>query len=122
MSIEIQKPYSLLELIKYAYYDTVKELWDSKLDNMVLFVSENTDSICTDTIIYLDYINPDINSSNADGYSEFVLQNNLEILCLGDIFLDVIDFYKNQKADFNYNELIISLEHYLSKDDFLDFD
>lgn len=86
MILEIQKPYSLLYLLKYAYKDPVKEIWDSVLDNMVLFVKENTKNINEDTIIYLDYINPEINSDNIEGYSEFVLKSNLEILCLGGFF------------------------------------
>lgn len=121
MILEIQKPYSLLYLLKYAYKDPVKEIWDSVLDNMVLFVKENTKNINEDTIIYLDYINPEINSDNIEGYSEFVLKSNLEILCLGDIFLDVVDFYKEQKNCFEATELIKSLEYYLDNDDFLDF-
>lgn len=122
MNLEIQKPYSLLYLLKYAYKDPIKNIWDSILDNMVLFIAENTKNINEDTIVYLDYINPEINSDNIEGYSKFVLESNLEILCLGDIFLDVIDFYKEQRDYFESTELIKSLEYYLNNDDFLDFD
>lgn len=101
--------------------DTVKEIWDILSDNMVLFVAENTKNINEDTIIYLDYINPEINLDNMEGYSKFVLENNLEILCLGDIFLDVVDFYKEQRNYFESTELIKSLEYYLDNDDFFRF-
>ena len=91
MEIKIQTQYALSELIDFAYYEKVDEVWDSQLDGMAIFTSSNQTELKPETPVYLDYINPELNKDNVEGYSSFVIRNNLDILCLGEIFLDVID-------------------------------
>ena len=120
MEIKIQTQYALSELIDFAYYEKVDEVWDSQLDGMAIFTSSNQTELKPETPVYLDYINPELYKDNVEGYSSFVIRNNLDILCLGEIFLDVIDFYKTQKSNLDYNLVIRSLTYYLEKDDFLE--
>lgn len=120
MEINIQTQYSLLHLIKFAYFEKVDNVWDSELDGMAIFVLNNEDPLDAETKVFLDYINPDKYQDNPEGYSSFIIENNLDILCLGSIFLDVIDFYKSQKLGLDSNLIIESLKYYLEEDDFLD--
>ena len=56
MEIKIQTQYALSELIDFAYYEKVDEVWDSQLDGMAIFTSSNQTELKPETPVYLDYI------------------------------------------------------------------
>ena len=66
MEINIQTQYSLLHLIKFAYFEKVENVWDSKLDGMAIFVLNNEDPLDAETKVFLDYINPDRTYDNLN--------------------------------------------------------
>lgn len=63
----------------------------------------------------------DIGESDNEILPDFVYHNKLNYMCSDENIQDVVDLAFRQYADISFSQLITALNHYLEKDDFLDF-
>ncbi|WP_426479028.1 DUF7716 domain-containing protein [Chryseobacterium sp. CBSDS_008] len=63
----------------------------------------------------------DIGENDNEILPDFVFHNKLNYLCSDENIQDVVDLAFRQCADVTSSQLIKALNHYLKKDDFLDF-
>lgn len=76
------------------------------------------DNLTVDTVCYVDHYPQEENE--RDYYSEFVNNNNLQLICSGENFFNVVSLCYEQKEDATVDEIVKCLNHYLEEDDFLD--
>ncbi|MDW9378651.1 hypothetical protein [Chryseobacterium sp. JV558] len=63
----------------------------------------------------------DIGGNDSEILPDFVYHNKLNYICSDENIQDVVDLAFRQHADVTSFQLIEALNHYLEKDDFLDF-
>ncbi|REC60950.1 hypothetical protein DRF65_18095 [Chryseobacterium pennae] len=63
----------------------------------------------------------DIGENDNEILPDFVYHNKLSYMCSDENIQDVVDLAFRQYADITSFQLITALNHYLEKDDFLDF-
>ncbi|MBP2615149.1 hypothetical protein [Chryseobacterium jejuense] len=63
----------------------------------------------------------DIGDNDNEILPDFVYHNKLNYMCSDENIQDVVDLAFRQYADVSFSQLITALNHYLEKDDFLDF-
>ncbi|CAD0219350.1 hypothetical protein FW781_03820 (plasmid) [Chryseobacterium panacisoli] len=63
----------------------------------------------------------DIGENDNEILPDFVFQNKLNYMCSDENIQDVVDLAFRQYAGVTSSQLIDALNHYLEKDDFLDF-
>ncbi|MDR4951109.1 hypothetical protein REB14_02790 [Chryseobacterium sp. ES2] len=63
----------------------------------------------------------DIGENDNEILPDFVFHNKLHYICSDENIQDVVDLAFRQHADVTSSQLITALNHYLEKDDFLDF-
>lgn len=63
----------------------------------------------------------DIGEHDNEILPDFVFHNKLHYMCSDENIQDVVDLAFRQRADISSSQLITALNHYLEKDDFLDF-
>ncbi|MDR6372239.1 hypothetical protein J2795_003102 [Chryseobacterium bernardetii] len=63
----------------------------------------------------------DIGGNDNEILPDFVFHNKLHYMCSDENIQDVVDLAITQQADVTSSQLIMALNHYLEKDDFLDF-
>jgi len=63
----------------------------------------------------------DIGENDNEILPDFVFHNKLHYMCSDENIQDVVDLAFRQRADITYPQLIAALNHYLEKDNFLDF-
>ncbi|RXM38330.1 hypothetical protein BOQ62_17285 [Chryseobacterium sp. CH21] len=63
----------------------------------------------------------DIGENDNEILPDFVFHNKLNYMCSDENIQDVVDLAFTQCADVTPSQLITALNHYLEKDDFLDF-
>lgn len=117
--LEFQKVYTfndILEYLRNIYKDT-KSLYD---DNNSWCIYSNTNEISLGTICYLeDY--PEINDEDEEFYSQFIVDNALELICYDETIQDVLISALNQNKDLSNLDLLNALNYYLEHDNFIYF-
>lgn len=63
----------------------------------------------------------DIGEEDKEILPDFVYHNKLNYMCSDENIQDVVDLAFRQSADITSSQLIVALNHYLEKDNFLDF-
>ncbi|UKB81407.1 hypothetical protein [Chryseobacterium sp. MEBOG07] len=63
----------------------------------------------------------DIGEDDSESLPDFVFHNKLKYMCSDENIQDVVDLAFRQRAEVTCSQLITALNHYLEKDDFLDF-
>lgn len=63
----------------------------------------------------------DIGGNDNEILPDFVYHNKLNYMCSDENIQDVVDLAFRQRTDITSSQLITALNHYLEKDDFLDF-
>lgn len=58
--------------------------------------------------------------NDEEVYPEFVNTNSLNVLCTGDVFIDVYDALESEKENFTKNDFIRALNYYLENDEFIE--
>ena len=71
------------------------------------------------TVCYLDN-GPKI-IDGKEVFPDFVNENGLDILCSGDVFMDVYDDLDERYPNFTKDQLIDALNYYMDNDDYIEF-
>lgn len=88
------------------------------LDEICLYSPDSSELISKSTLIYLDEY-PDEDEVGDDLFSAFVVDNNLELLCSGELFKDVLDNLQHQGAELSVESIIAAANFYLEHDNFI---
>ena len=125
MRVEVQKPYAFEDIIKFAYDEDFSIVDESFFEGKLLFSKSETDNesehLKKNTIVYVDALVFEDND-NDEYYSDFVVENNLDIVCLGEILVDVVASYKDYKNELNIDLVLKALDYYLNNDTFMELD
>ena len=54
-------------------------------------------------------------------FPDFVNENELDILCSGDVFMDVYDDLDERYPNFTKDQFIDALNYYMDNDDYIEF-
>ena len=86
-----------------------------------IYISSDEDESILDleTVCYLDN-GPKI-MDGKEVFPDFVNENRLDILCSGDIFMDVYDDLDERYPNFTKNQFIDALNYYMDNDDYIEF-
>lgn len=125
MRVELQKPYAFIDIIRFAYDEDFSKLDESFFEGKLLFnkseINKESEYLKKDTIVYVDTLVFE-NNENDEYYSNFVVDNDLNVICLGEILVDVIGSYKDYKDELNIDLVLKALEYYLDNDTFMELD
>ena len=86
-----------------------------------IYISSDEDEIILDleTVCYLDN-GPKI-IDGKEVFPDFVNENRLDILCSGDVFMDVYDDLDERYPNFTKDQFIDALNYYMDNDDYIEF-
>ena len=86
-----------------------------------IYISSDEDESILDleTVCYLDN-GPKI-MDGKEVFPDFVNENGLDILCNGDVFMDVYDDLDERYPNFTKNQFIDALNYYIDNDDYIEF-
>lgn len=86
-----------------------------------IYISSDKDESILDleTVCYLDN-GPKI-MDGKEVFPDFVNENGLDILCNGDVFMDVYDDLDERYPNFTKNQFIDALNYYIDNDDYIEF-
>ncbi|MEQ2884180.1 hypothetical protein AAAV22_05530 [Veillonella nakazawae] len=86
-----------------------------------IYISSDEDEGILDleTVCYLDN-GPKI-MDGKEVFPDFVNENGLDILCNGDVFMDVYDDLDERYPNFTKNQFIDALNYYIDNDDYIEF-
>lgn len=86
-----------------------------------IYISSDEDESILDleTVCYLDN-GPKI-MDGKEVFPDFVNENGLDILCSGDVFMDVYDDLDERYPNFTKNQFIDALNYYMDNDDYIEF-
>ncbi|WP_285426624.1 MULTISPECIES: hypothetical protein [unclassified Pseudomonas] len=93
---------------------------DIVMDDLCVYAEEDVGEISQSLACYLDRY-PEI-VDDTEVHSDFVCNNNLELLYYGQQFKDVVDHVYDQKPSATLGDVIAALNYYMDHDDFLGFD
>ena len=83
-----------------------------------VYVKDSDAPITADTVCFIeDY--PEINDSDEEIYPEFVVDNNLELLCREELLQDVVRNAIHQKPNVATDEIVNAFNYYNEHDSFL---
>ena len=86
-----------------------------------IYISSDKDESILDLemVCYLDN-GPKI-MDGKEVFPDFVNENRLDILCSGDVFMDVYDDLDERYPNFTKNQFIDALNYYMDNDDYIEF-
>lgn len=86
-----------------------------------IYISSDKDESILDleTVCYLDN-GPKI-MDGKEVFPDFVNENELDILCSGDVFMDVYDDLDERYPNFTKDQFIDALNYYMDNDDYIEF-
>ena len=86
-----------------------------------IYISSDEDESILDleTVCYLDN-GPKI-IDGEEVFPDFVNENRLDILCSGDVFMDVYDDLDERYPNFTKDQFIDALNYYMDNDDYIEF-
>lgn len=116
--LNTHQEYTLKELLEFTFYEMqIADTTSCFIENLRLFTKgclEHTPQ--ADTVIILDVFN----DAHEEGYTQYVLDNNLELAYDGELFVDVILSYQDYESGFDVELLIDALEYYSENDTFME--
>lgn len=119
-TLHIRQEYTLEALLAFAFYELhITSCSDSVISNLHLFTDNDVIVPQADTIYILDYYDYTDEENDPEGYTQYVLANNLELAYNGELFVAVISSYQDYKTEFDVILLIKALEYYCENDDFM---
>lgn len=91
------------------------------LPNFHIYISSDEDESILDleTVCYLDN-GPKI-IDGKEVFPDLVNENGLDILCSGDVFMDVYDDLDERYPNFTKDQFIDALNYYMDNDDYIEF-
>ena len=86
-----------------------------------IYISSDEDESILDleTVCYLDNSPKIIDGKEV--FPDFVNENRLDILCSGDVFMDVYDDLDERYPNFTKVQFIDALNYYMDNDDYFEF-
>ena len=86
-----------------------------------IYISSDEDESILDleTVCYLDN-GPKI-MDGKEVFPDFVNENELDILCSGDVFMDIYDDLDERYPNFTKDQFIDALNYYMDNDDYIEF-
>ena len=86
-----------------------------------IYISSDEDEGILDleTVCYL--VNGPKIMDGKEVFPDFVNENGLDILCNGDVFMDVYDDLDERYPNFTKNQFIDALNYYMDNDDYIEF-
>ena len=118
--LNIHQEYTLKELLEFTFYEMqIADTTSCFIENLRLFTKgclEHTPQ--ADTVIILDVFN----DVHEEGYTQYVLDNNLELAYNGELFVDVVSSYQDYKTEFDVKLLIKALAYYSENDNFMEIE
>ncbi|MBI0472628.1 hypothetical protein EXT68_22485 [Pectobacterium parmentieri] len=90
-------------------------------EDFCLYCENSDEPLSQDTWCYVDEY-PTGDDNGNDVFSDFVVNNDLELLYYGEQFTDVINNVLMQEDEPDISIIIEALNYYMENDDFLDFD
>ncbi|WP_298479623.1 hypothetical protein [uncultured Maribacter sp.] len=90
-------------------------------ENYNLYAKEFVEVADSDLICYLD-VGPTITNEDEEVYSDFVIENSLELYYDGQQFEDVLSNVLHQKSDATIDIFISAVNYYDDNDTFLDIE
>ena len=86
-----------------------------------IYISSDEDESILDleTVCYLDN-GPKI-IDGKEVFPDFVNENRLDILCSGDVFMDVYDDLDERYPNFTKDQFIDALNYYMDNDNYIEF-
>lgn len=86
-----------------------------------IYISSDEDESILDleTVCYLDN-GPKI-MDGKEVFPDFANENGLDILCSGDVFMDVYDDLDERYPNFTKDQFIDALNYYMDNDDYIEF-
>lgn len=86
-----------------------------------IYISSDEDASILDleTVCYLDN-GPKI-IDGKEVFPDFINENRLDILCSGDVFMDVYDDLDERYPNFTKDQFIDALNYYMDNDDYIEF-
>lgn len=122
MNIELRKKYQISDLINFYINQIETGNKTILFDFIDIFSETNINTISESTECYIDEpIDDDLldEEENPEGYSDFVLQNNLVKICSGEVFTSVVRNTLYQKRVATVQDIILNLNFYIKNDNFL---
>ncbi|MDO5105932.1 hypothetical protein [Capnocytophaga sp.] len=123
--LSLQKKYTIAQVIEFYLKEQNSSEKSMDFDYVDLFSEQALTTIEKDSFCYLDEpLNDDLidEDENPEGYSDFVLKNNLEMLCSGEILGSVICNTLHQNENASIQDMIDNLNFYIKNDTFKTFD
>lgn len=91
----------------------------AKFPYIYISSDENESILDLETVCYLDN-GPKI-MDGKEVFPDFVNENELDILCSGDVFMDVYDDLDERYPNFTKDQFIDALNYYMDNDDYIEF-
>ena len=112
----------LKEKTEYKLQELVRFLIEQpeSLDEFCLYTKKDHQESTNDLICYIDSY-PEVNESDEEIYSEFVINKSLHYFISGEQLADVVDNTLHQKQNANINDILKNIDYYLERDTFFDF-
>lgn len=98
----------------------VKENMDEGVSYCIYSTISDSNCLKLDTICYIDDY-PEITDNDEEVFSEFVVNNSLDLLFREELIQDVVHNVLHQKASATDEEILKAILYYDDKDDFMDF-
>ena len=110
----------LLIVLDYSMMMTLINLPNFHIYIYIYISSDEDESILDlETVCYLDN-GPKI-IDGKEVFPDFVNENGLDILCSGDVFMDVYDDLDERYPNFTKDQFIDALNYYMDNDDYIEF-
>lgn len=108
---------------EYSFEEIIQILLASDdisfMDSLCFYTYNADDEISRLTKVFLDDY-PDEDDDGDDLFSDFILDNDLELFFYGEQFIDVITNLKGQGKILDIDLIISACNYYLENDSFLD--
>ena len=120
MKIEPKNNYKLIDIIKFIINSDQEYI----MDNYDLYVKVGDDNVSNHLICYVSEEPIEIDDKDNEIYPKFVVNNELEYFCSGQLLEDVVYNVQHQLKNKNkvqdIEQFVVSLDFYLENDNFLD--
>lgn len=120
-ALSIHQKYTLSYLLAFIFQEmSIDDGTNSSLDGLRVFTEDYVINPEPDTVVILDGY--DDEGRNEEGYTKYVLENQIDLAYEGWLVADVVGSYMDYKTEFDAALLIAALEYYAENDTFMSFD
>lgn len=122
-TLNIHQEYTLEELLEFTFHEMyINSHSECFINDLRLFTNDYVSVPQADTIHILDCYDYENEENNPEGYTRYVLDNNLELAYNGELFVDVVSSYQDYKTEFDVKLLIKALAYYCENDNFMEIE